>query len=440
MRPSALVFTISVCGMLCQAQTITPVPSEGESKVTVTFAALPAATTVALYSPPNAVAGAACTVNPANAVTLTAGVPTSAAAGSTSIVLVADSALVAGTPLCAELVGGASGNVVVVKAPAAPPGFNWGHVRAYFTAGSLMSAERDQFSHQDLFLAFRLDKSYWMKAAKPDGTYEPGLRAYFDTRLTAVPVAVQSCSPTQTGSGSGSSGPSSTCSSASSSSSGGGSSDPTTTTQAFLNSQKSAKLDFVAFYPIYFPHWAVIGKTGSQTVTTHYALSLAPLIEAGFDTTLNGLNQTQQQSSTSSQVQPVGTSSQFYKFYDFGFRLGHDHLFTDKSEAPEEISYLNVGFGRFSNLASLLCPSSKYQGSNTCSAPSGTLPWQRDWRIRVEGLLQVPATGGFSVGFGANVGLHGTRQANVVHIEPADDLRFLFGYKFDIKKLVTKHI
>lgn len=52
----------------------------------------------------------------------------------------------------------------------------------------------------------------------------------------------------------------------------------------------------------------------------------APLAETGFDSSLNGLNQTQQQSSADSQVQPIGNSSQFYKFYEFGFRLGHDQL------------------------------------------------------------------------------------------------------------------
>jgi len=425
--------------MRCQAQTIEPVPAEGESTVTVTFAGAHPAGAVALYSPPDATDTTLCSASSASAVALKAGVPTDTAANSPSIVLVTDSPLQAGTPLCAALAGVPFGNAVLVKPPAVPPGFDWGHVRAYFAAGALTSQEHDQFSHQDLFLAFRLDKSYWMnRKAKKDGTYTPGLRTYFDTRLTALPVAVQSCTPTQTGSGSGSSGTTSTCSSSTGDSSGGSSTDPTTTTQAFLNSQKTAKLQFGLFYPIYFPRWGIVGKTGKQPVTTHYALFLAPLIESGCDTSLNGLNQTQQQSATSSQVQPVGTSSQFYKFYDFGFRLGHDQLFTDSSAEPEEISYLNVGIGRFSNVASLLCPSAQFKGNNTCSAESGTLPWQRDWRIRIEGVLQVPATGGFSIGFASNVGLHGTRQANIIHIQPADDLRFLFGYKFDITKIASK--
>jgi hypothetical protein len=439
MRLTILVFAFSLLGMSCQAQKIEPVPADGESTVTVTFAGAHPAGSVALYSPPNATDTTLCTASASSGVALKAGVPTDAAANATSIVLVTDSPLHAGTPLCAALAGIPNGNAVLVKAPARPPGFDWGHVRAYFAAGALTSQEHDQFSHQDLFMAFRLDKSYWMSSkAKKDGTYTTGPRTYFETRLTALPVAVQSCAPASTSSGSGPSGTSSTCSSSSSNSSGGNSTDPTTTTQAFLNSQKTAKLQFGMFYPIYFPRWGIEGKTNKQPVTTHYALFLAPLLETGFDTTLNALNQTQQQSSTSSQVQPVGTSSQFYKFYDFGFRLGHDQLFTDPSAAPEEISYLNVGIGRFSNMASLLCPSAQFKGNNTCSAESGTLPWQRDWRIRIEGVLQVPATGGFSVGFSSNVGLHGTRQANIIHIQPADDLRFLFGYKFDITKIAGK--
>jgi hypothetical protein len=318
---------------------------------------------------------------------------------------------------------------VAPAAPTSPSPFDWGRVRAYFVAGALMSQENDQFSHQDLFLAFRLDKVYWVRKQTSDGTYPAGLHTYFDTRMTALPVAVQSCNAFAS---------SSTCSSATNSSSSGSSTDPSKTTETFLNSQKSARLQFGAFYPVYFQHWTVNAKNGSEVTPTHYGLFVAPLLETGFDTTLNGLNQTQQQSSTPSQVQPVGSSSQFYKFYDYGFRLGHDRLSTDSGSAPEEISYLNVGWGRFSNLASLLCPAAQYKGGNTCSAPSGTLPWQRDMRLRVEGLLQVPGTGGFSVGFSTNVSFYKKGLSDPIHIEPADDLRFLFGYKFDISKIAGK--
>jgi hypothetical protein len=129
--------------------------------------------------------------------------------------------------------------------------------------------------------------------------------------------------------------------------------------------------------------------------------------------------------------------SQFYKFYDYGLRLGHDRLSTDNGSASEEISYLNVGWGRFSNLASLLCPATQYKGSNTCSAPSGTLRRQRDLRPRVEGILQVPCTGGFSVGFSSNVSFYKKGQSDPIHIEPADDLRLLFGYSSTLPRFST---
>jgi hypothetical protein len=196
--------------------------------------------------------------------------------------------------------------------------------------------------------------------------------------------------------------------------------------------------------PFLLNRWHVNSKQSGKVSQVPYALYVAPLAKAGFDTTLNGLNQTQQQSATSTQVQPVGTSSQFYKFYSYGFRLGHDQLSQDKDAAPSMLSYLDVSFGRFSNLQSLLCPKAQYAGNNTCNAAAGSttppiLPWQRDWRLNLEGLLEVPATHGFSVGFSSNVSLPGLSESNnPVHLRPQDDLRFLFAYKFDISKLASK--
>jgi hypothetical protein len=371
-------------------------------------------------------------------VTLKAGVPTTADPNSKGLVLVTDKSLSEGTPLCAivsgaGLPGGALSATYVLagKAPTAP-GFDWGLVRAYFAAGAMTSQEHDQFSHQDLFLAFRLDKVYFMSKVQNDGTYRPRMSTFYDARLTALPVAVQSCSGSSS---------TSSCSSSNNSSSSGSGANPSTTTQAFLNSQKSARLQFGLYFPIYFPSWPVTSQGGKASSTSHYALYFAPIVKTGFDTTLNGLNQTQQSTSTSSQVQPIGTSGQFYKFSDFGFRLGHDQLLSQEGQAPTQLSYLDVAWGRYSNLASLLCPAIEYQGNNSCNAPSGTLPWHRDIRLRVEGLLEVPATKGFSVGFSTNVsfypGTHST-SSGLVRIQPADDLRFLFAYKFDISKIAAK--
>jgi hypothetical protein len=438
MRFSALFPMVLLAAAPSIAQTtIAPTPSDGESTVTITFTSpLVAAGTGLLYSNANATAGTACVASPTDLVGLKAGVPTTADANSKSLVLVTDKPLAQGTPVCAVVsgagipAGAVSAPVVLVGAAATPPGFDWGRVRAYFAAGALTSQDRGQFSHQDLFLAFQLDKVYIMSGAKKDGTFRPRLSTFYEARLTALPVAVQSCSSSA-----------STCASSSTSTTTGSSSNPATTSQTFLNSQKSALLQFGIYHPIYFRSWSVSSQSKGANTATPYALFIAPLVKTGFDTTLNGLNETQQQASTPSSVQAVGNSSQFYKFYDFGFRLGHDQLSTKDSQAPDRISYLDVGWGRYSNLASLLCPANEYLGNNSCNAPAGSLPWHRDIRLRVEGLLEVPATKGFSVGFSTNVSFHPGAQSNTsstVHIQPADDLRFLFAYKFDITKIATK--
>ena len=434
-----LTLTLTPCFLssaFAQTVIITPVPAANDTTVSISISApLAASSSVKLFSEPSVAEGGACVADDTQLLALKAGIPATAPTGSTVMGVVPGQPLTQGTHLCAVLAGAGAGggalatNVVVVQAPASPPGFDWGRVRAYFTAGAMTSQSDGQFGHQDLFLAFRLDKSYWMSALKRDGTSRPGLSTFFETRLTALPVAVQTCDAS-----------SSTCSSSSSTSS-GTVSTPATTTQTFLNSQKSARLQFGAYYPLYLSTWTVSSRSGGTTVKTPYGLYIAPLIKTGFDPALNGLNQTTQSSSTATQVQPIGNSSQFYKFYDFGFRVGHDQMSTDRSVAPEQISYLDVGWGRYSNLASLLCPVSEYSGNNTCNAPSGALPWQRDFRMRLEGMLQVPATKGFSVGFSANVSFYpheGAGGNGPIHIRPSDDLRFVFAYKFDISTIAAK--
>jgi hypothetical protein len=343
----------------------------------------------------------------------------------------------------------------------APPGWDWGLVRAYFTFGALLSQQDSQFSHSDLFLSFHLDKTY-LPLKNLDSTSKhslmPGLNSFFEPRLTALPVTVQPCAATTTTSGSsGSSTPtSSSCSSANSTATttSGTTAASTDTTTVFLNSQKSARLTFGVYAPVMLNRWAIASKDSSgKTQNQAYALFIGPLVKTGFDTSLNGLNQTQQQSSTPNTVQPVGNSNEFYKFYDYGFRLGHITLTGDKAKAPELMSYLDVTWGRFSNMASLLCPVASYTGGLTCAAPSSTtnsgtstttttfvLPWSHDYRMNVEGLLEIPGLQGLSIGFSTNVGAWraGPPKNRVVHIRPQDDLRFLFAYKFDITKMAAK--
>jgi hypothetical protein len=419
------------------AQLIQPVPTAGDSTVTITFSsALANAATGQLYSNGKVSVGAQCVASAAYVLALKSGVSANAPVNSTSLVLTTNQPLSAGTMLCAVL-SGAGGAVVVstpvvqVQTAAAPPGFDWGLVRAYFTAGALTSQEQSQFSHEDLFLAFRLDKVYWTNADSA-GNYKPRLSSFFETRLTSLPVAVQNCNASTS---------TSACSSSSSTSTSTSATTPSTTSQTFLNSQKSALLQFGVYYPIFLNTWTINSRIAGGNTPAPYGLFLAPILKMGFDTALDGLNVTQQQSNASSQVQSIGNSSQFYKFYEGGFRLGHDGLSSNAGEAAEQISYADVGWGRFSNLSSLLCPVNEYQGNNSCNALAGTLPWQRDLRLHVEGLLQIPATKGFSVGFGSNVSFHPASRATAsapIHIQPSDDLRFLFAYQFDITTIASK--
>ena len=455
MRPFSIASFAYLSVALCSfslAQTISPTPADGDTKITLLTAPAAKGDTIAIFAAPAPVAPALPVCNASGtAVPLAPNTSNSVLSGSQTTLLL-QNPLAQGQVICAVItssaVPAAAGSPrttpqVVVNAPVSPPGFDWGMVRAYFTFGGLTSQADSEFSHEDLFLAFRIDKQYvrFHKNSNPDNYgHRIGLMSFFETRLTALPVAVQSCTPTAT----------TTCANSSSSST-SATAVAATTSQAFLNSQKSARLDFGIYAPVLLHEWHVSSRVGTQTQSAPYALFVAPLIKIGFDTSLNGLNQTQQGSSTPSAVQSIGNSSEFYKFYDYGFRLGHYQLAGDPEISPTLLSYLDVTWGRFSNLASLICDTTKdtYDpGANTCSLPVGStatsigeLPWQRDTRLNVEGLLEIPATNGFSIGFSTNVvfdplGHQGT--STLKHIRPNDDLRFLFAYKFDISKLAAK--
>lgn len=92
--------------------------------------------------------------------------------------------------------------------------------------------------------------------------------------------------------------------------------------------------------------------------------------------------------------------SNFYNFYVYGARIGHESLPSPEidrnspipgawsvSEAPEVNSYLDVAVGRFSNLQTLL-----NDGNHT-----------QLYRISLEGILKVPSTP-LVIGFSANLG------------------------------------
>lgn len=447
MRTAFFYLPLFIFPLISSAQTISP-PTSGDTTLTLTTAPAPVNSTISIYTAaPPTVCNSSATVLPLAPNTSNLVIP------GTNTTILLKSPLTQGQIVCAVLtapVGAAAGGTwnsppVTVGAPASPPGYDWGMVQAYFTFGALLSEQDNQFSHEDLFLSFHLDKTYLQTGnynTTGKHSFKPGLNTFFDTRLTSLPVSVQPCST--------SSGSSSTCSNANTSTSSTSTSTSSTTTsntQVFLNSQKTARFEFGIYAPFIWNRWTVSNKSNGSGSNTPYALYIAPLVKTGFDTSVNGLNQIQQQSSTPDSVQPVGNSASFYKFYDFGFRLGQYQLSGQKDASHEILSLLDVAWGRFSNMASLLCPVPLYNGNGGCGssatpAPS-PLPWSHDWRVSLEGLLEVPATHGFSVGFSANVSAKGTPPSVVngttdVHIRPQDDLRFLFAYKIDISQLAAK--
>jgi hypothetical protein len=144
------------------------------------------------------------------------------------------------------------------------------------------------------------------------------------------------------------------------------------------------------------------------------ALFVAPIAKIGFITPTD----------TDTTAQPVNPQ-QFYKYYEWGGRLGHYKLPLDRDEAPELINYVDVTVGRFSNLETLV----------PVDDTTGLTRPVRQYRVAIEGVFAIPATP-LVVGFSANIG---QRLAHAPQIQTADDdLRFFFGVRYDLSILFSK--
>jgi|HubBroStandDraft_6_1064221.scaffolds.fasta_scaffold211536_1 hypothetical protein len=302
---------------------------------------------------------------------------------------------------------------------------NWGRVKAYFTSGFLLSQDQGSFSQTSLFLAFTLDKTWAMPGGHDQKRRIPGFNTFFDTRLTAIPVTACTTSNTSGGSGSGSGSTTTNQSSACVQSTTGTGGTSTTPLDTFLASRKTARLGIGIYLPYVVSTWTYRG--------TPQSLFIAPLAEIGVDTPVSSIAQTQpattssSTTSTSGTVTPVNPTT-FYNHYGYGARLGHYAMTKSNSEAPESISYLDVTVGRFSNLESFV------QEGN--SGPTDLR--RRLYRVYLEGILKVPGTP-LIIGFSANVGQEAVGLGNSHIVQRAgDDLRFLFGARFDVAKLVSK--
>jgi len=275
---------------------------------------------------------------------------------------------------CVTIQGGPPSPEVCIGEPS-----DFGRVRYYFTGGAMASKDREEFSKTDLFISFSLDKNYLLS--------ERGrvrLNSYFDIKLTAIPVAER----------------------------------PATDLDSFLASKKAAALAVGFYLPITTTQWRNPGAD--------YSLFVAPLAKVGFLTPTD--------TSDTAIVNP----NKFFTVYGLGARLGHFREFRDDNgRAPELLSSIDFVVGRFGNFETYRDETPILQAEHLV-AESYTTPGyvrKRLSRLEVEGMLIIPGTP-FLVGFNANIGL--ARQHEPGFSLVRDDLRFLFGARFDARRLMQK--
>jgi len=309
---------------------------------------------------------------------------------------------------------------------------SWGRARAYFAAGVVFSKEHGDFSQQDLALTFAIDKSWLQKSdfvLKADRAFRQAhpfegqgsgkwtfrqLNTVFDTRLTALPVvtaatpAASSTTTTTTGSTSTTGG-----TTPAGGSSGGGTSGAvapgraaatvpddaavggTSTTDQFVSSRKGAVMQIGIYAPVYGPQTSWVHDGAVNT------LFVAPVVRLGIQTIVG------QDSQATTDIE--GNPDDVFNFYSFGFAVGHQKLSGTTNQTPELISYLHLTWGK--------AEAFKYKDKDK-NVINPT-------RLMVEGRLKIPDTP-LQIGFDANLG------------QGHDDLRFIFGTRFDIGALFEK--
>ena len=278
-----------------------------------------------------------------------------------------------------------------------------GRVRYYFTSGVVLSNSRDfavqsSSTQAGLFLGLDADRAWIVPERLAPRNI--GINTYFDARLTSV--ATQAMNPTQ------------------------GTADNLTT---FVSSKKAASLLAGTYFPITTGHW----DRGTAT----YSFFVGPLAKAGFTTLADDPANTTGTTTT--------VTDRFFTSYAYGARLGVFHNFmkdkdtVDTTAGPELVSYVDVATGKFGNFEAVRDLTLELDPKASADPPH-MLRRVRPWRYSFEGLLKIPHSV-FVIGFSANIG-RGAYPADKVNgvvrpfTSPRDDLRFLFGARFDFSRFL----
>jgi hypothetical protein len=289
------------------------------------------------------------------------------------------------------------------------PETTWGRVRSYFYGGAVLSNRNrlstdttgNDFTKVDLAVGFTLDKTYIMTAG--GGFF---VNTFFDTRLTAIPVATMQ--------------PSKTTMTTTARRTLGTTQLADTTTdpfETFLTTKKAGLAQVGVYMPMAITRWDFGGNPNR--------LFVAPLGKFGIQTITSDI--------PSAEGVRLGEDN-VYNFFGYGLRLGHYQLkyksgpAIDTNIGPELISWLDITYGKWENfeiLNPVIDPATGTAKPDPTDPKKFLMVRKRPWRVGAEGRLKIPTTP-FMVGFDGNFG------------QGPDDLRFLFGIRFDIGKVLAK--
>jgi len=313
-----------------------------------------------------------------------------------------------------------------------------------FIAGATFSADGNNYSQGDLFLALNYDRTIYRPGwfHQKDGTcgnaaclpnHHPGFNTFFQARLTTIPVNT-SANVQATTTPAGSSTPAPTTS--------------TTSVNSFLSAQKTAQFQAGGYMPWLFGKVPSYKPKGEKTDT----FFIGPVARFGFSTPSSAPGNTTSASSNSTTITTTpstlgtnnnATGDQLYNFWFGGFRVGTANL---DPGSIHIVHYFDIGVGKYSNLQSLTCKA----GPGMCqsTAATATIPYPTNesrttlLRLAFEGYMEIPTTsnGSLILGINANYGpgsLFPKPPGLDINNRAADDLTFLIGYKFDVSQLLS---
>ncbi|HXZ12416.1 MAG TPA: hypothetical protein VEG64_08480 [Candidatus Sulfotelmatobacter sp.] len=264
-----------------------------------------------------------------------------------------------------------------------------GRTRYFLEAGVALSQSNQQFSNQDLYLSFDLDRN-WIR-----GTHNALFNSEFSASLTSIPVAATSTTMTTTTTG------------------GTTTTTPANSLSTFMSARKAAVVEGALYAPLYAD--AFKGWFGSGTTAF-----VAPIVKGGLQTITQGaLSSSNPAPGTSTTSMTVNNNGLYY-FWGAGVRLGDLKLHRSWNIAPLMLSHIDLTVGQWENFKQCRTRTTAACPIGTNGAVTGGL--YEPLLFALEGHIGIPKTPA-EIGFSSITPINGGGQG---------DLRFFFGVKLDI--------